>query len=417
MPPFKHSLFEEFNAGTGDREVSTTMAYVKILSNLMNDKEIGKLIVPIVADEARTLGMDGFFRQFGIYSHPGQLYEPVDSDKLLFYKETTDGQIIEEGLTEAGSLSTFIAAGTAYSNHNINTIPFFGFYSMFGFQRVGDLIWAAADSRCKGFLIGATSGRTTLSGEGLQHQDGNSHLLVYPVPNLMAYDPAFAYELAVIIEDGIKRMYCDGEDIFYYITVLNENYIQPPMPEGVSEGILKGIYKLKTTDIKDDECKVQLLGSGAILNEVIKAQEILMNKYNVSSSVWSVTSYKQLHNDALETERRNRLHPDEEPELSYLEQCMQGVEGPVVAATDYVKAVPESIATWLPGKLATLGTDGFGRSDGRDALRKFFEVNAHNIVLAALYELSKLKKIESSVVTQAIKDLNLETDKPNPLIS
>ena len=406
----KDAVFDEFFKGTEGREVSTTMAFVRMLAKLLKDREIGKLVVPIVPDEARTFGMEALFRQVGIYSHPGQLYEPVDRDNLLYYREAKDGQILEEGITEAGSLSSFIAAGTAYSNHGINTIPFFIFYSMFGLQRVGDLVWAAGDSRCKGFLIGGTSGRTTLAGEGLQHQDGNSHLLAYPVPNLMAYDAAYAYEIAVIVQEGIRRMYEQGDDVFYYVTVMNENYAQPAMPDGVRDGVIKGLYRLRAVD----GAKIQLLGSGAILNEVVKAAELLGEKYGVAADVWSVTSYKELCREAQETERWNTLHPDEEAKLPYVTACLQDVAGPIVAATDYVKAIPGSVARWMPRAPVVLGTDGFGRSDGREALRDFFEVNAAHVVVAALSALSRDGAVEAGVVIQAAADLGVETERANP---
>ncbi len=410
-------LFEEFYKGSGDREAATTMAFVRMLAKLLRDKEIGKLIVPIIPDEARTFGMEALFRQVGIYSHVGQLYDPVDSETLLYYKEAQDGQILEEGITEAGSMSSFIAAGTAYATHGINTIPFFVFYSMFGFQRIGDLIWAAGDMRCKGFLVGGTSGRTTLAGEGLQHQDGHSHLLAYAVPNLKTYDPAFAYEIAVIIQDGIHRMYENQEDIFYYITVMNETYIQPPMPDGVREGILKGMYKLKASKIKDTKLHAQLFGSGTILNEVLKAQNILEENYNVATDVWSVTSYKELYRDGLEVDRWNMLRPSEKPRVPYITQCVTDSRGVFVAASDYVKALPDSISQWLPSPLVSLGTDGFGRSGSRKALRGFFEVDARFITLATLAALIREKKIKPEVAEKAIKDLEIDPDKANPMIS
>ncbi|MCX7798583.1 MAG: pyruvate dehydrogenase (acetyl-transferring), homodimeric type [Melioribacter sp.] len=415
-PPLKtpsEELFEEFYKGTEGHDVSTTMVYVRILAKLLKDKEIGHLIVPIVPDEARTFGMEALFRQVGIYSHVGQLYEPVDKDSLLYYKEAKNGQILEEGITEAGAMSSFIAAGTAYSVHGINTIPFFSFYSMFGFQRVGDLIWAAGDMRCKGFLFGATAGRTTLAGEGLQHQDGHSHLLAYPVPNLMAYDPAFAYELAVIIRDGIYRMYEKQEDIFYYITIMNENYPQPPMPPNVKEGILKGMYKFKASQMSEQKLKAHLLGSGTILNEVIKAAEILENEYKVSTDVWSVTSYKNLHLDAQEIERWNMFHPDE-PKLPYISEITKDETGVFVAASDYVQILKDALAKWLPGPLHSLGTYGYGRSDSRAALRDFFEVDAKHIVYATLYSLYKEKKIKLDTLKKAQKELGINPNKPNP---
>ena len=361
--------------------------------------------------------MEALFRQVGIYSHAGQLYEPVDKDSLLYYKEATNGQILEEGITEAGSMSSFIAAGTAYATHGLNMIPFFIYYSMFGLQRIGDLVWAAGDMSCKGFLLGGTAGRTTLAGEGLQHQDGNSHLLAYPVPNLVAYDPAFAFELAVIIRNGIKRMYEDQENIFYYITVMNENYAMPAMPKGVEDGIVKGMYKFKTSKKKTVKLKAQLFGSGTILNEVLKAQEILEKTYKVATDVWSITSYKELRKDALEIERWNLLHPSEKSKTSYIEKTLKKEDGVFVAASDYVKTLPDSIAKWFPRKLYSLGTDGFGRSESREGLRNFFEVDAKHIVVATLYALSAEKKIKSTLVDKAIKDLKVDIKKPNPMIS
>jgi pyruvate dehydrogenase E1 component len=417
LTPPSEELFGEFYEGTEGREVSTTMVFVRMLAKLLRDKEIGKLIVPIIPDEARTFGMEALFRQVGIYSHVGQLYEPVDADTLLYYKEAKDGQILEEGITEAGSMSSFIAAGMAYATHGINTIPFFIFYSMFGFQRIGDLIWAAGDMRCRGFLLGGTSGRTTLAGEGLQHQDGNSHLLAYTVPNLLAYDPAFAYELAVIIQDGIRRMYSEQESIFYYLTVMNEPYAMPPMPEGVKEGILKGMYKFKASENKTAKLRAHLFGSGAILNEALKAQRLLEEKYNVAADVWSITSYKELYRDGHAAERWNRLHPSEPPKIPYVTACLQNEPGVVVAACDYVKALPDSICRWVPRPLMSLGTDGFGRSDGRAALRDFFEVDARFITVATLAALALEKKIKPEVVQKAIKEMEINPEKANPMIS
>jgi len=410
-------LFEEFYKGSDGRDVSTTMAYVRVLAKLLRDKEIGKLIVPIIPDEARTFGMEVLFRRFGIYSHVGQLYEPVDMDTLLYYKEAKDGQILEEGITEAGSMSSFMAAGTAYATHGINTIPFFTFYSMFGFQRIGDLIWAAGDMRCRGFLVGGTSGGTTLAGEGLQHQDGHSHLLAYPVPNLKAYDPAFAYEIAVIIRDGIHHMYEEQQNIFYYLTVTNEPYVQPPMPDGVKEGILKGLYKFKASDNKNAKLHAHLFGSGAILNEALKAQKILEEKYEIATDVWSVTSYKELYREGHEAERWNILHPSELPKIPYVTKCLQDASGVFVAASDYVKAIPDSISRWFPKPVVSLGTDGFGRSDSRRALRDFFEVDSRFITLATLTALAREKEIKTDVVQQAIKDLDINPAKANPMIS
>jgi pyruvate dehydrogenase E1 component len=410
-------LFREFHEGSDGREVSTTMAFVAMLRKMLKDPEIGKLIVPIVPDEARTFGMESLFRTVGIYSSVGQKYEPVDVNTLLYYKEAKDGQILEEGITEAGSMASFIAAGSAYASHGINTIPFFIYYSMFGFQRIADFIWAAADMRTRGFLLGGTSGRTTLSGEGLQHQDGNSHVLALPMPNLLAYDPAYAYEISVIIEDGIRRMYKEGENIFYYITVMNEPYAMPAMPKGVEQGILKGMYKLRAATNKKGKLRAQLFGSGAILNEVLRAQEILEKNYGLTVDVWSVTSYKSLYMDAIETERWNRLHPNETPRVPYVTQCMDGEPGVLVAATDYLKVLPAMISKWMPRRVATLGTDGFGRSEGRESLRQFFEVDARFIALAALHELAQDGTVGEATVQNAIKELGIDPDKPNPVRS
>ena len=410
-------LLREFRDGSDGREVSTTMAFVALLRKMLKDPEIGKLIVPIVPDEARTFGMESLFRTVGIYSSAGQKYEPVDVNTLLYYKEAKDGQILEEGITEAGSMASFIAAGSAYATHGINTIPFFIYYSMFGFQRIADFNWAAADMRTRGFLLGGTSGRTTLSGEGLQHQDGNSHVLALPVPNLLAYDPAYAYEIAVIVQDGIRRMYKNGESIFYYITVMNEPYAMPAMPKGVEEGILKGMYKFRASSNRKSRVRAQLFGSGAILNEALRAQEILEKNYGVSADVWSVTSYKCLYSDAIEAERWNRLHPDDTPRVPYVTQCLQDEQGVLVAATDYLKVLPAMIAKWAPRRIATLGTDGFGRSEGRESLRDFFEVDARFITVATLHELAQDGLVGEATVQNAIKDLGVNPDKPNPITS
>jgi len=404
-----------------DRDVSTTMVFVQMLTQLLKDKEIGKEIVPIVPDEARTFGMESLFRQFGIYSHVGQLYEPVDKAMLLYYREATDGQILEEGITEAGSMASFIAAGTSYATHGIDMIPFFIFYSMFGFQRIGDLIWAAADQRTRGFLLGATSGRTTLNGEGLQHEDGHSHVLASTVPNLLAYDPAFAYELAVIIRDGLRRMFTNREDIFYYITLYNENYPMPPMPEGAEEGILKGLYRFKEAtqgeDSRDgDRPRVHLLGSGSLLREALRAQEILA-RYGVAADVWSATSYKELRRDALEADRWNLLHPDEPPRKPYVVGLFEEDDAPIVAVSDYLKLVPDQIARWLPGRLYSLGTDGFGRSDTREALRRFFEIDAECIAVAALHQISRRCRIDHALPGRALRELGVDAEKLDPLVS
>ncbi len=413
-PPF--SIFKEFEKGN-ERPVSTTMAFVRMLSILLRRKDLGKLIVPIVPDEARTFGLDGLFRQVGIYSSIGQLYEPVDIANLLYYKEAQDGQILEEGITEAGSMSSFIAAGTAYSSHGINMIPFFIYYSMFGFQRIGDLIWAAGDMRTKGFLVGGTAGRTTLAGEGLQHQDGQSHHLAMPVSNLKCYDPAFAYEMAVIIHEGIHRMYEKQEDIFYYMTIENESYPMPPMPKGkaVREGILKGMYKYKATKQKDAKLRAQLLGSGAIMNEVLMAAQLLEEKYKVATDVWSVTSYKELRMDGMEVERWNMLHPGSKPKIPYVTKCLRDEPGVVVAASDYMKSMPDGIAQWVPSGITSLGTDGYGRSESRDTLRDHFEVDYRFITLATLYALFKEGKVKDSLVKQAMKDLKIAPNKLNPM--
>jgi pyruvate dehydrogenase E1 component len=412
------ALFREYYEGSGERELATTMAFVHMLSKMMRDPEFGNLIVPIVPDEARTFGMESLFRQAGIYSHAGQLYDPVDKGSLLFYNEKKTGAILEEGLSEAGSLASFIAAGTAYANNDVSTIPFYTFYSMFGFQRVGDLIWQACDSRARGFLIGATAGRTTLAGEGLQHQDGHSHLLALAPTPVKAYDPAFAYELAVIVHDGITRMYCHGEDWIYYLTVGNETYPMPPMPKepGVREGILKGMYRLRATKHKGNKAKIRahLLGSGSILNEALKAQAILEEQYGVAADVWSVTSYKELYRDAVECERWNLLHPDQEPRTPYVTELLADEKGVFVAASDYMKVMPASIAQWVPGPLHCLGTDGFGRSDGRAELRDFFEVDARYIVLAALQRLAGVGAVPGTLPAKALKDLGIDPDKKNP---
>ncbi len=407
--------FAELHGGTGDREISLTMAFARLLSRLLRDAEIGDLIVPIVPDEARTFGMEALFRQVGIYAHAGQRYEPVDHATLLSYREAEDGQVLEEGITEAGSMASFIAAGTAYATRGINTIPFFIFYSMFGFQRVGDLIWAAADSRCRGFLLGGTAGRTTLAGEGLQHQDGQSHLLAYPVPNLLAYDPAYAYELAVIIEDGIRRMYVEGESVFYYLTVENQPYAMPKMPDGAREGILKGLYPLRPASGTRSH-RAQLLASGAILREALEAQTLLEG-YDVAADVWSVTSWAQLYRDGHACDRWNMLHPLGPPRQPYVTQCLGSTPGVVVAASDYVKALPDSLSQWLDTRLVALGTDGFGRSDTREALREFFEVDARFITVATLGALARDGIVSPEAVVQAIGDLGIDPEKADPAVS
>ena len=414
----EQEFLEEFRGGSGDRSISTTMACVAILTKLMKHPKIGKKIVPIVPDEARTFGMDGMFRSYGIYASGGQLYKPHDADMFLYYKESKDGQILEEGITEAGSMAEFTAAGTAYANYGIDAIPFYIYYSMFGFQRVGDQIWAFADSRGKGFLLGGTAGRTTLSGEGLQHQDGHSILLASTVPNLVTYDPAFAYEIAVIVRDGIRRMYENREDIFYYLALYNENYHQVPMPEGdrtaIDEGILKGIYLYKKASVAKAKATVQLLGSGSILTEAIQAAQILGEKYGVAADVWSVTSYNELRREALTTERWNMLHPAEPAKVPHIQQVLGGTEGPIVAASDYMKSVQDQISPWLGGRMLALGTDGFGRSDNRKFLRSHFEVNAASIAVAALSRLAREGKFDAKKAAKAIAERGVNPEKADP---
>jgi pyruvate dehydrogenase E1 component len=410
-------FFAEFLDGSADRGVATTMAFVRLLRRLMRHEEIGARVVPIIPDEARTFGMDALFRRFGIYSHVGQLYEPVDQESLLSYREAKDGQILEEGITEAGSMSSFIAAGTAYAQHGIEMVPFYTFYSMFGFQRIGDLIWAAADSRAKGFLLGGTAGRTTLAGEGLQHQDGHSHLVATTVPNLLAYDPAFAYEVAVIVREGLARMFERQEVLLYYLTLYNEVYPMPVMPEGAETGILKGMYRLPPLDGTHGRAAgehVQLLGSGPLLREALRAREILA-RYEVTAGVWSVTSYKELRRDALSVERWNMFHPGAPTRRSYLDEVLDGVRGPFIAVSDYMKLVPEQIARFLPGPLTALGTDGFGRSDTREALRRHFEVDAEHVAYAALHALARANRFEPARLGRAAADLGIDPDQPDPV--
>ncbi|HEX6768129.1 MAG TPA: pyruvate dehydrogenase (acetyl-transferring), homodimeric type, partial [Candidatus Binatia bacterium] len=407
------SEYSEFYKGTGGHSMSTTMAAVRLLTKLLRNEGVGRRIVPIIPDEARTFGMDSLFRQIGIYSSKGQLYEPVDSETLLFYNELKDGQILEEGITEAGSMSSFIAAGTAYANLGVNMIPFYFYYSMFGFQRIGDLIWAAADSKSKGFLLGATAGRTTLNGEGLQHQDGHSHLLASTIPTLLTYDAAFAYEIAVIIKDGMRRLYAEGEESFYYLTLYNESYQMPAMPDGAEEGILKGLYKVRPAS-RGKKYKAHLFGSGPILREALRAQEMLAEQFDVSADVWSATSYKLLRGDALRAKRWNMLHPTAVAKKSYLESLLQNEEGVFIAVSDYMKMVPDQIAPWIPGGLTTLGTDGFGRSDTRANLRRFFEVDAELATVATLYALHQKEAFPAKVVAEAIRKLSIDPEKPFP---
>jgi pyruvate dehydrogenase E1 component len=407
-------LFKSQLDGTGDREVSTTMAFVRILSALLRDKTIGPRIVPIVPDESRTFGMEGLFRQVGIYSPVGQLYQPQDSEQLMFYKEDQHGQILEEGITEAGSISSFIAAGTSYSTHGAAMVPFYIYYSMFGYQRVGDLIWAAGDSRTRGFMLGGTAGRTTLNGEGLQHEDGHSHLLFSVVPNCRAYDPAFGYELAVIIQDGLRHMLDEQQDLLYYITLMNENYRHPAMPDGAQEGILRGMYPLREAPKRSRKPVVQLMGSGTILNEVIAAADLLESDWGVLSDVWSVTSFSELRRDGIEVERHNMLHPGLEPRTAYVSEQLSGRRGPVIASTDYLRAVPDQIRQWVTAPYRVLGTDGYGRSDFRKALRRFFEVDRHYVTVAALTELADAGTVKRSVVSEAIAKYEIDADAPLP---
>ena len=406
-------FYEEQLKDTGQLEASTTMSFVRLLAKLLRHPTIGKRVVPIIPDEARTFGMDALFRQVGIYSPKGQLYEPVDRETLLYYQEAKDGQILEEGITEAGSMSSFIAAGTSYANLGLPMIPFYIFYSMFGFQRVGDLIWAAADSRAKGFLLGGTAGRTTLNGEGLQHQDGQSHILASAIPTLLTYDPAFAFEVAVIIRDGLRRMYQKGEEVFYYLTLYNENYTMPAMPEGSEEGILKGLYKFREGK-QNAKHKAHIFGSGTILREALRAQEILAEKYDVSADVWSATSYKLLRGDALQIKRWNMLHPTAAPKKSYVEKILEDERGAFVAVSDYMKIVPDQIAPWVPGGLLSLGTDGFGRSDTRPRLRRYFGIDAEMTVLGVLYALAEKGELPRDTVERAIRNLGVEPDKASP---
>jgi len=409
IPPL--SVFEPLLVGSGDKEMSTTMAWVRMLTLLCRDKKIGKHIVPIVPDEARTFGMEGMFRQLGIYSSVGQLYTPQDKEEIMFYKEDKSGQILEEGINEAGAMCSWIAAATSYSSHGVSTIPFYIYYSMFGFQRIGDLAWAAGDMQARGFMIGGTAGRTTLAGEGLQHQDGHSLVMSGTIPNCVSYDPTFNYEMAVIIHDGMRRMYEDQENVFYYVTAMNENYTHPAMPEGSEEGIIKGMYLFKEGSGSN---KVQLLGSGTILREVIKASELLQSDWGVASDIWSATSFTELSREAQAADRWNRLHPSEAAKVPYVAEALAGREGPFIAATDYIQSYADQIRKWVPGKYEVLGTDGFGRSDTRAQLRKHFEVNSHYVVVAALKALVDEGKIPAEKVAEAIAKYGINPEKPTP---
>ncbi|MBT8088106.1 MAG: pyruvate dehydrogenase (acetyl-transferring), homodimeric type [Gammaproteobacteria bacterium] len=406
-------MFHNQLEGTGERSASTTMAFVRMLTAMLRDKQIGKHIVPIVPDEARTFGMEGLFRQVGIYASKGQLYEPQDSSELMFYREDKKGQILEEGINEAGAFCSWLAAGTSYSNHDVPMVPFYIYYSMFGFQRIGDFIWAGGDLQARGFLIGGTAGRTTLAGEGLQHQDGHSLVAASTVPNCVSYDPTYAYELAVIIQDGLRRMIGEQENVFYYITCMNENYVHPPMPKGVEDGILRGMYLLDVAD--QGKIRVQLMGSGTILREVIAAKELLMDDFGIPADVWSVTSFNELRRDALEVERWNHLHPGEKPRKSYVQQKFEGIPGPFIAATDYMKIVPDQIHRWVPGTYLSLGTDGYGRSDARKELREHFEVDRRFIAITALMALVEDGTLDYKTVAQAIEKYGIDPDRPDPV--
>ena len=410
------SAFSALLKNSGDRTFSTTMAFVRILGVLVKDKALGKRVVPIVPDESRTFGMEGMFRQLGIWSSVGQLYTPEDADQLMFYKEDKTGQILQEGINEAGAMSSWIAAATSYSTHGISMIPFYIYYSMFGFQRVGDLAWAAGDQRARGFLLGGTAGRTTLNGEGLQHEDGHSHLLSSTIPNCISYDPTFAYELAVIVQDGLRRMYQEQEDVFYYITVMNENYAHPELPKDAEEGIVRGMYQLPNPKTKLKAApSVQLLGSGTILLEVIAAQALLESDFGIIAQVWSCTSFNELRRDGISTSRWNMLHPDENRKLSHVEQCLSSTEGPIVAATDYMRIFADQIRPYIPNKnYVVLGTDGFGRSDTREKLRDFFEVDRRYIVIATLSAMAEEGTVSKKTITEAIKKYGVNPNKPEP---
>lgn len=410
IPPL--STFDKLLEGSGEREISTTMAFVRLLNILVKDKHIGKNVVPIVPDEARTFGMEGMFRQLGIYSAVGQLYEPVDHDQVMYYREDQKGQVLEEGITEAGAMSSWLAAATAYRTHNIQMVAFYIYYSMFGFQRFGDLCWAAGDSRARGFLLGGTAGRTTLAGEGLQHQDGHSHLLFSTVPNCICYDPTYAYELAVIIQHGMQRMYVDREDVYYYITIMNENYVHPAMPKGVEADIIKGLYRLQQGGAA--KRRVQLLGAGTILRECLAAADLLKSDFDIDADVWSATSFNELRRDGLDCERWNRLHPDQSPRKSHVMRQLEATEGPIIAVSDYMKIVADQIREFMPRRYVVLGTDGFGRSDSRSKLREFFEINRQHIVIAALKALADDGAIDKAYVAKAIQQYGIDPDKPNP---
>jgi pyruvate dehydrogenase E1 component len=408
------SAFSAQLASTEEREISTTMAFVRILNTLLRDKAIGKYVVPIVPDESRTFGMEGMFRQFGIFSQVGQLYKPQDADQLMYYREDRSGQMLQEGINEPGAMSSWIAAATSYSTSNVPMIPFYIYYSMFGFQRIGDLAWAAGDMRARGFLLGGTAGRTTLNGEGLQHEDGHSHLLAATIPNCVSYDPTFSYEVAVIIQDGLRRMMKDQEDVYYYITLMNENYPHPAMTAGAEDGIRRGMYLWRESTAKKTGTKVQLLGSGTILREVIAAADLLEQDFGVAADIWSCPSFTELRRDGMAAERWNLLHPEQAPRKSYVEQCLAGRKGPVIASTDYMRAFAEQIRPYIPTRFVCLGTDGFGRSDYRKALRRFFEVDRHYVAVAALKALADDGALPIQKVTDAIAKYGLDVERAPP---
>jgi pyruvate dehydrogenase E1 component len=412
IPPL--ATFERLLKSTEAREISTTMAFVQMLNMLVKDKAIGKHVVPIVPDESRTFGMEGMFRALGIFSQVGQLYKPQDADQLMYYREDKAGQVLQEGINEAGAMSSWIAAATSYSSNNVPMIPFYIYYSMFGLQRVGDLAWAAGDMRARGFLMGGTAGRTTLNGEGLQHEDGHSHILASTIPNCVSYDPTFAYEVVVIVRDGLRRMYQEQEDVYYYITVMNENYPHPGLPEGAEEGIIKGMYLFREGD-KGKGPRVQLMGSGTILREVIAAADLLKNDWGVNADIWSCPSYNELRRDGIATDRWNMLHPTQPPRKSHVEQCLDGREGPVIASTDYMRVYVDQLRGFLPQRIRVLGTDGFGRSDYRVKLREFFEVNRYYVTVAALKALADEGTVLAQKAEEAIKKYGIDPEKPNPV--
>ncbi|WP_457808409.1 pyruvate dehydrogenase (acetyl-transferring), homodimeric type [Kushneria sp. EE4] len=417
IPGLDDKMFASQTKGSGDREVSTTMSFVRVLNGLVKNKQFGQQVVPIIPDEARTFGMEGMFRQIGIYAAEGQKYEPMDTGQIMYYREDQKGQILEEGINEAGSMAAWIAAATSYANHHVPLLPFYIYYSMFGYQRVGDLVWAAGDLQARGFMVGGTAGRTTINGEGLQHQDGHSHILMSTVPNCRAYDPCYGHELAVIMQDGLKRMYQDRESCFYYLTVMNENYVHPEMPEGSEEGIVRGMYLLQEGESDKKQPRVQLLGSGTILREVEAAAELLRDDFGVTADVWSVTSFNELRREALEYDRQQFLNPEGEQQKPWVTSCLEGRDGPVIASTDYMKLYADQVRAWVPTDFHVLGTDGFGRSDTREHLRRFFEVDRYFVTVLALRALANRGEIDAKTVSDAMKKYDIDPGKPNPLVS